>query len=75
MARKKTTLPEPDKAQIEAVLKAARTGHYMSGGDGCSCFIWINGRVAGSENSIRIDGLEAALRKVPNVRTVKINID
>jgi len=70
-----TRLPDPDPKAIEAALKAARCKHYMQGGDGCSCFVWINGRVASSENSIRIEGLEKALRQIPNVYSTNINID
>lgn len=65
-----------DKSEVEKVPESFRDRrHFMDGGEGVSCFIWINGGIASSENSIRLPGLEDALCKVRGVRYTKINLD
>jgi hypothetical protein len=70
-------LQGPLAREVEKVLKKHRDRrHFMEGGRGVSCFVWINGQVAASENSLRLDnGVEKALRAIPGVNRVKINID
>lgn len=78
MARtKKTPAPTYDKTAVEAVLAKHRDRrHFMEGGSGVSCFVWINGSIFSSENSLNLaNGVEAELAKVPGVRYTKINID
>lgn len=72
----KRILP-PYTSAVEAVLKKYRDPvHYMGGGHGVSCFVWVNGSIFSSENSLRLDGnVDSDLRKVPGVYSVKINID
>ena len=68
---------QPYVSAAEDVLKKYRdNGHFMEGGHGVSCFVWINGSVFSSENSLRLNGnVESDLRKLPGVYSVKINID
>lgn len=76
MKTKKVAAPAYDRAAIEKILKAAQAKkHFMQGGDGCCCYIWINGGIFSDENCINLSGLDAALYAVPGVHSVKINLD
>lgn len=65
------------RTRIEKVLEAHRdTRHFMQGGRGVCCYVWVNGLVVSSENCLRLDGnVYADLCAIEGVHSVKINID
>lgn len=68
--------PAYKMSDVSKVLQKFRTPkHFMQGGEGVCCYIWLNGQLVSSENCIRLGGLDAALRAVQGVHTVKINLD
>lgn len=74
----KSQAPTYDKAAAEAILAKYRDPkHFMQGGRGVSCYVWVNGAILSSENSIILEGnkVDAELSALPGVRYVKINID
>jgi hypothetical protein len=76
MARsRRAPAPQPDPAAIDAVIARARAGRDIySGGTGVWAFVWVNGSVVCSD-CLNLDGLDAALRAIPNVRDVRVNVD
>lgn len=69
--------PSYNPAAVEAVLAKHRSvRHFMEGGSGCCCFVWVNGSIFSSENSLDLsNGVGAELAKVPGVYSTKINLD
>ena len=65
------------QARVEKTLQKYRANtHFMQGGHGVSCFVWINGRVASGENCLRLNGnVYTDLMALDGVHSVKINID
>lgn len=78
MARtKKIKGPTYDLAAAEAILAKHRDRkHFMEGGYGCCCFVWVNGSILSSENCLNLNnGVEAELMKLPGVYYTNINLD
>jgi hypothetical protein len=73
--RAPTPAPQPDPAAIDAVIARARAGRDVySGGSGVWAFVWINDQVWCSD-CLNLEGLYAALRAIPHVRDVRVNVD
>ena len=70
--RLELTLP----TKVERVLVKHRTKHFMNGGNGVSCYVWVNHQLVSSEHSLDLYGeIGAELRAVPGVTECHINID
>lgn len=64
------------KDTVRAVVRKHEGKHFMQGGDGVSCFVWVNGTLCASSNSlVQTPGFTRDMNAIEGVRDWHVNLD
>lgn len=64
------------KRQVQAVVARHEGLHFMSGGQGVSCFVWVNGSICVSSNGlVESEAFRKEMDAIPGVSRWHVNLD